>query len=383
VPAERKPRVLFVAHTAAVGGPTHSLLLLLRHLRERYDVGVLLPERGPLVDALTADNYRFRVLPDLRVTSVPEMIRWIRRQRIDLVYGNNPSRRARNALIAARLAGRPYVWHFRGMKWHWGWRDGIALRWADAVVAVSSACADSIRRFCPANRLHVVYNGVDDPPVVDRADARRYVEQTLGIARETRVILSVGHVMERKGHQYAIEAMALVARHAADVRLVIAGALDREAECTKRVQELVRRRELENRVHLLGLRDDLPRWLAAADVLLHTALQDPHPRAVLEGMAAGLPVVAFSVDGVSETVVHGECGWLVPAGDAGALAAALRLLLDRPESSRAFGRAARERVVRHFSAATTAASIGAIIDDVLARRVKGSGVTALVHETRH
>jgi glycosyltransferase involved in cell wall biosynthesis len=106
--------------------------------------------------------------------------------------------------------------------------------------------------------------------------------------------------------------------------------------------------------------------LSAADAFIHTANEDPHPRAVIEAMASALPVVAFAVDGVSETVVHGETGFLVPRMESGeALVGPATKLFRDPHLRREMGERGRERVHRLFSADRTAESVADVIMTLL------------------
>lgn len=364
--AKPPPYVLFVAETARQSGPTQSLLWLLRHLRDHYRVAVLLPERGPLSSSLNAEQVRVFVYPHLRIGAVPAIVRLLRREKIDLVYGNTPSGASRNSLYAAKLAGRPFVWHVRGMKWHWGWRQGVPLGWANAVVAVSEACAGSLRRFCARERVHVVHNGIE-PTVfdIDRAGARQTLRKMERLPTDAPIAISVAHIDPRKGTAQAVEIFARLSTQLPNAHLLIAGALDRRPSYARECRALVAGHGLTDRVRFLGLREDIPSLLAGADVFLHTAVRDPHPRAVLEAMATGLPIVAHAVDGVRETVVDGASGYLRSVDDLEGMADGLRILLEDPERRATMGRAARHHVRAHFSAATTADRVAAIINQVL------------------
>jgi glycosyltransferase involved in cell wall biosynthesis len=367
--AEARARILFVAHTAEIGGPTHSLMMLLQHLRDRYQVAVLLPERGPLRDWLVDAGIAVFMIPGLRVETVFRIYRLIRREQFDLVYGNNPNNSARNSLLAAKLAGKPFIWHFRGMKWHWGWYSGVFLRWADKIVAVSHACAQSLARFYPVDEIEVVYNGVEVSAFCENgAAAGAYLREQVGLPPEAQVLIGVSHLLPRKGLEQAIATMTELAKRAPNVHLVIAGSCDRDPSYAESIRRMIDRTGLEGRIHLLGLRTDIPLLLQGADVFLHTARRDPHPRAVIEAMAAGLPVVSFAVDGVAETVVDGETGYLIPPGDTTGMANAVLSFLHNPERRRDFGRRGRERVREHFTAAGTAARVGRIIDSLLVGR---------------
>ena len=170
--------------------------------------------------------------------------------------------------------------------------------------------------------------------------------------------------MPRKGIRFGLEAVRRVPA-STDVYWLIAGALDRDPALVETLRSTLAAQGLEDRVRLLGLRDDVPQLMASADVLLHPALGDPHPRAVIEAMAAGLPVVAFAVDGVPETVLDGHTGYLAPPGDVDLLAEKL-LELVRDRSKRdAFGLAGKSRVESQFTADQTAETILRTIGEVL------------------
>jgi glycosyltransferase involved in cell wall biosynthesis len=119
------------------------------------------------------------------------------------------------------------------------------------------------------------------------------------------------------------------------------------------------------RVCLLGFREDGAALLRQADVLVHTALADPHPRAVLEAMAAGIPVVAFAVDGVAETVLHGETGLLVPPGDEPALAEALEQLARNRDLRAKLGQAGSKRALDVFSNQATVNGVRRVMEKVI------------------
>lgn len=362
-----RPRILFVNHTAAISGPTNSLLMLLRYLPDRFQVAVLLPESGSICRLLDDAGHSYFIIPSLSFRTIPNIWALIHREGFDLVYGNNPGTGARNALLATSLASKPFIWHFRGIKWHWGWRRGLFLRRAAAVVAVSHACAQSLARFYPLDAIDIIYNGVDvsgfkDPNTVNGDHNAEHSYPGL----DNLDLISVSHLVRRKGHEYLLAAMAQLANLFPGMRLLIAGDLERDQFYVELIQSTIQNDRLNHRVRLLGLRSDVPRLLADADIFVHTALQDPHPRVIIEAMAAGLPVVAFGVDGVAETVVDGQTGFLVPMGDTDGLVAAISKLVADPPTREKFGQEGRRRVLKHFTAEQTARKVAQVIDRVLA-----------------
>ena len=363
---DRAPaRILFVNHTAGISGPTYSLLMLVRYLRDRYDVAVLLPEEGALCELLTNEGVDHFIIPGLRKQTIFKIFQLIHREGFDLVYGNTPSGCSRNAMLAAKLARKPFIWHIRSMKWNWTWRKSFFLPWADEIVTVSRACAEPLKRFYPRD-IHIVYNGVELSSFdVDRVGGRRCLAEQLVLSPDAQYVISVSHLMPRKGYEQAIAAMAQIVPEMANAHLVVAGRLNDHLDYTDNIRTMIQQQGLGDHVHLLGLRTDIPWLLRGSDVFLHTANSEGHPRVVIEAMAAGLPVVAFAVDGVAETVVDRETGYLLPLGDVKGMADAVRSLLEAPAQAAEMGQRGRERVLTHFTATQTAARIAQIIEDLL------------------
>ncbi len=358
-------RVLFVSYTAEWTGPTKSLLLLLQHVRERFAVAVLTSEEGPFVDALRAEGIPVHVLRSLSKRSIPAMNGLIRREGFDLVYGNNHSGSSENAFIAAKIAGRPFVCHLRGLGDLREAREHLFLRFVDAIVAVSDACALSYRGRIPAEKVHVVHNGLDPSPFQGPVDgAREHLLEVTGLPEDATILVYVAHVRPLKGQDYCIRALARLAQDRPSARLVLIGAL-RDRGYLGLLQELIDHLDLGGHVTMLGYREDVPLLLRGGDIYMHSSDSEAHPRVVLEAMAAGLPVVAFDVGGIGETILDGETGYLVPPGDTEGLAGRALELARDPSLRRRFGALGRRRVELDFSPERTAEGVGRIIERVL------------------
>jgi len=369
-----RSRILFVSHTADWIGPTHSLFLLLEKLRERYEVSVLLPGQGTFSARLAEQGIPFFSLKELGIRSVPIVYGLIEKNRIDLVYANTKDGSSRNAFLASKLARVPFICHVREMGWGKPRQQMFFLRLADAVIAVSHACADSISRFVTGDRLHIVYNGIPLSKERDaKVDARKYVLDKMGLPGGSRLILSAGHICSRKGQVYAVEIFLKIIQNVPSAVLLLAGRLDVDSEYVGRLREKIRELNLQDKVQLLGYREDIDLFMQGSDLFLHTPVKDPHPRVVIEAMNFELPVVAFAVDGVAETVVDGETGYLIRSGDIDGMAQASTRLLFDPELRKQMGTKARQRVQTHFSAERTAEQVGQVINLVLARQSLNSG----------
>jgi glycosyltransferase involved in cell wall biosynthesis len=121
-------------------------------------------------------------------------------------------------------------------------------------------------------------------------------------------------------------------------------------------------------VHFTGWRDDVPALVALGDLFVLPSLNEPFGRVLIEAMATGKAVVATAAGGVPEIVVHGETGLLVPPGDPGALAAAVRELLDDAPRGARLGAAGRRRAETVFSLAGHVAAVERVYGEVLRGR---------------
>lgn len=364
-------RLLFISHKSNLGGPVYSLLKLIKYLSQEHEIAVVAPGCGEVFGVLKGMGIpTYRVEPSgLTWSCIPWLSRLIFQGRFDLVYGNNYSSGTRNALIASKLVGRPFVWHIREMLWEAHWRTAFFLKYADAIIAVSQVCAQSVKHYVPKKDINVVYNGVDlEEFQTDVMGARQGVSCTLGISQEHLVIVSVGNVCVRKGQGYTVKVATEVLKNHPTAIFVFLGRLDLEPEYALCLQQEVFRCKLEEKVRFLGFCDNVPKFLQGCDIFLHTAIKDPNPRAVLEAMAAKLPVVAFDVDGIKEMVIHGETGFLVPVGNISAMKEALGELLGNLSLRTRMGEKARERVQTMFNAKETTKRVSSIINHLLKAR---------------
>jgi len=174
-----------------------------------------------------------------------------------------------------------------------------------------------------------------------------------------------------KDHLTAIRACAAAAERVPTLKLLIVGDGPERAA----IEAFVRGRKLEGTVTLLGTRTDVPRILAAADVLLLTSVSEGVPLTLIEAMAAGVPVVSTDVGSVAD-VVTADVGRLAPARDDAVLATHLVELGGSPALRDELGRKGRERAVAEFSEATMADRYADLFDELLGVRPTRGGARA-------
>lgn len=229
-------------------------------------------------------------------------------------------------------------------------------RAADCVIATDRALEPAVRRHLdvPHERVRVIPNALDLRAVdalAGPSDPVR-VRRAAGIADGDAVLLSVGRIEQNKGFHVLAAALAALGEHAGHAALgrwrwVLIG----DGPFRSRLASVVASAGVGDRVHLLGRLDDrdLHAWYEAAQLFVHPTLYEGSSLVTLEAMAHRRAVVATSAGGLPDKVKPGVNGWLVPPGDASALAAAISGALGDPIGLRRMGIASRALVEREFS----------------------------------
>jgi len=366
--------VFHLRSTADLSGPDRVLLDLLPALQQRgvrCVLGVLSDRRRPADDLLLAARRAGVAVAELSTRGPldPRLpLRVARRIAADghaLVHAHDPKSHV-VAAAASVLAAVPWVathhgWLSRGPKERLYERAGAAaLRSASAVVCVSDAGREALSRLVSSEQVVVVANGIRADRVVCEA-GREAARHRLGVDAALPLLLACGRLEEGKGHGSMIRAAhALHARHGLAVGIVVLG----EGPRRRALRALAADLGLADRLRLPGFLADAPELLCAADVFVLPSLAEQHPVALLEAMAAGLPVVASRVGGVERTLGSGIGGRLVEPGDDAALAATLADVLTAPDAAAAMGRAARRRIRECFDDDRMAAAYAEIYADV-------------------
>jgi glycosyltransferase involved in cell wall biosynthesis len=364
-------RILYVHNSADLYGASRSLLRLTAALdRHRFEPVVLLPEDGPLRERLAAQGVRAIVERRLAVVtrdvyrparlvrfaalfprSVLAIVGHIRRQRVDLVHTNTGV--VVSSAAAARLSGRPHVWHIRDWFQEFGrvWPLYAAYIRCTSfrVLAVSEAVAS---QFADRSRVRVLHNGFDLRQFadVDRAAARQAFRARHGL--DGFVIGCVGRIkIGRKGQEVLVRAAARLARQGRGLTCVVVGAPAPGSEShLPELQRLAEEQGVAGRFRWTGEEADVRLVYPALDVLVLPSVQpEPFAGVVMEAMSMGVPVVASRNGGSVDQVEDGATGLLSRPGDDEDLAAKLASLMDRPDLRRQMSEAAPRRVASAFS----------------------------------
>jgi len=295
------------------------------------------------------------------------IVRAIQQNGVNLVHLNTGLINGKAGIIAAWLTSTPCVCHVR-MFDKLGHFDRIFARYVDFFIYISRAIAEHY--LIQGIRLvkgTVIHNAVDlsefstDDPAPVRSD--------LGFLPQERLVGVVGRLDWWKGHEYFLEALAEVAQRIPNLRGLIVGAPEntpRNREYYQKLQSLTKSLGLDGKVVFTGFRGDVPRLMSALDVIvLSSSAPEPFGRVVIEGMAAGKPVVATAAGGVLDIIDDGVNGLLVPRQDSKAMAEAILELLSDREKARRIGLAARRRAEKQFTVQRHVVAVQQMYDAVL------------------
>jgi glycosyltransferase involved in cell wall biosynthesis len=371
--------ILHLIETSGPGGAERVLISLVEHLdRRRYHSIVCLPKDGWLHDQLKRSGVETVLLPQHRSFDVKWLCKLaglIRSRRIHLMHGHEFTMNAYGSIVSA-LRRIPMVSTVHGKNYYPDkWRRRAAYRLVarrSTLVAVS----EDIRRFLAKrlsineSRVTTIHNGIDLRRYRPDAHARAAIRTRLGLGGRP-VVGTVGNLYPVKGQTYLLRAAAVVTAAVPEAVFLVAG----RGDLLEPLQNEARALGLGANVMFLGFEEDIPSFLQALDIFVLPSLSEGLPLSVLEAMAAGKPVVATSVGGTPEVVIDADTGFLVPAGDTGALAARILQLLRNPALRDRFAERGRRRVLEEFALETTVHQYEALYEHAL-----NDGSGELLHE---
>jgi glycosyltransferase involved in cell wall biosynthesis len=362
--------ILFASWYGGLGGGETDLLTLAQDLnRADYTPYLLVPHEGQLAQAWRKQGGQVHVIPFRGVTTwfvpfiwtrlpvVAHITRLLREQHIHLVHSDYHTLPFMAG--ACQQAQVPLMWTVHG----WWFRPQIwqrAFFRAMPAVARSHSVKDGFLGtppFMSPDDLPVVYSGVDTARF--HPDINASAEKSaLGFAPNVPLVTLIARFQSVKGHEVFQNMAREIAPHLPNVQFIVAGENvfggARDNAYKAHVLAIAKSDSLlQTRLHYIGFRDDVENIIALSDVVVCASDFESYGKVNLEAMACGKAVVSTNRGGPSETVLHGETGFLVPPQDAPNMAHHVMTLLNNPSLRAEMGRKGRERVLAHFSASKT------------------------------
>lgn len=362
-------KIIFIITGLSTGGAETMLLKLLERLDSRFSPHVIsltsLGEIGPRIQALGIPVEALGMKPGVipNPLAVARLVRRLKVLKPEIVH-TWMSHADLLGGLAARLTGVPATaWNVRHSnlprdKSKWSTRAlghlcALISHWVPDQIVCNSQAGRSvhINMGYDSERFVIIPNGFDLSRFYPNPTARHVVRLELGLPEAVPLIGLIARFDPLKNHEGFLEATGLLHRQRPDVHFLLVGAGVEKSNPA--IREWVQRYGVAGVTHLLGFRQDIPRLIAALDIVSSSSYSEAFPNVIGEAMACGVPCVVTDV-GDSAYIV-GDTGRVVPSGDRTGLATAWEQLLTLPDSERrSLGERARARVAEHFQ-------IGAVV----------------------
>jgi glycosyltransferase involved in cell wall biosynthesis len=357
------------------GGQSNRILNVCQGLAERgHDVLIAAPADSELVrraqalglatDGSIAFERGFR--PFSLVRDIRRMRKLLARKRFDVIHthGSQDSWVVAFANLPKRL---PVV---RTKHNIFPISDNFANRWLyrrafDRIVCISEAIVEqcSAKPYIGRDRLALIHSAVDlqrfAQPDMDAAQAMR--EQWKA---HQPIVAIVGRLREEKGHRFLFEAVARLRHRFPALLLIVAG----DGSLRQELEQLAATLDIADQVQFLGFRTDVPEILAAADLFVMPSLSEGLGTAAIEASAAGCPIIASRVGGITDVICDGETGRLAEPGDIAGLARAITDFVSDPALAKRMAQAARRCALEHFTVEALVEKNLALYSKVLEKR---------------
>ena len=299
---------------------------------------------------------------DFHPVTIAKLKRILRDNQTDVIIVNF-NKDVRLGGLAARLEGDVRVIWSVGLDIT---RDSLihkilTPRLVDGVIVPSESLKEQITRhgYINPDIVQVVPIGIPDTSARISPSAHDKLREKYGWPSDSIVAITVGRLVEQKGHRYLVEAIPELVRIEPQLRFLWCGDGPLEAQLRERAEGL----GVARHILFAGMLNSVEEELAGADLMIHPSIEEPFGIAVLEGMRAGLPIIASHVGGIPE--VSADTGLLVEPRDPMAIIGAVKHLLSKPEDKAELGHLARVRFEERFSVGAMLGTIESYLAQII------------------
>lgn len=358
----RKVKIGYVVSSLGYGGVEKYVIDIANRLDRQKFIPVIFTFKkgGPLKQHLESDItvHEFNKRKGNDPVFPFHLAGLLKKEAVDVLHSNNWSTFV-ESVIARKIAAIPVLLHAQhGIEKNEAKQESPRKRFfrnrlrfisslmCDCVVVVSQATRDFVCKEwgTSTQKVTLIYNGVDVDSFLQRDIEGEQLRSSLQISKDDIVIGSVGRLMPVKNYPCLVKAFSKISSSQDNVRLMLIGDGNQYGE----LRRLANSMGLDDKVIFLGQRSDVKKLLSVLDIFVLPSFSEGVSLALLEAMAAEIPVVATNVGGNPEVVIPGENGLLVPSNNETELANALMSLVDNKEKRSELALAAHDRVANHF-----------------------------------
>jgi len=358
-------KILYPIIDGEVTGGNIICLRFIEEARKRgWDVFVNSPSRGDFIEMIKdkcARTYHVDTTRSFRIDKSIELMKVIKKEKIDLVHSHTPLPGTNLSRIAAALAGVPVITHAHSLGQAFNSNPAIKryqlmLDWVtsrffcDRIIAVAEAVKTAtVQRGSPPSKIEVIHNGI---ALINNRSGRSPAEvrREFHLTEDQKLVGQVGYFCRNKGQHILIKAACSAIKDFPDAVFMFVGEdLQEAGKYRKKLENLARELDVEKNIIFTGYRSDVRDLMNAFDAFVLPSFAEGLPVTILEAMAARKPVITTPAGGNTEIVVHDETGLIFSFGDHDQLAEAILHLLKNPGKARLMGQKGYERVQTHFS----------------------------------
>lgn len=352
---ESRKRIVQLIITLEVGGCESALLRMLPLLDKAFEHTIItLRKKGPLASAFKNKGIRVIAIEQKSIFDISSYIR-LKRTLQDM----NPDLIMTN-LLHADFIGRFFIQFFvpckvisslvttYNFKRYWLARlfERLSKGLADGYMANSESVKKTyVEKFhVPEKKITVIPAGIDTNLFLS-IEKDIILKEELGIPLDNRVIICVGSLHKNKGHRFLLSAFEEIYNTYPHTKLLIVGSGVEKDALLKQIE----RYQSKNAICFLGRRDDVPKLLRLSDVFILPTFFEGMSNAIMEAMAAGLPIITTDIPENKEIVHHEQTALLCPVGDAQCLSESLKRLLDSPSLATSLAEKARVEITKKYN----------------------------------
>lgn len=357
----KKIRVLYVIGGLSIGGTERQLIELVKNLDRRLYEPLICCERGgDLVVEAERLGIKVKILskkevslknPFAFLSVVRNIYNLFRDEKIDILQSCSVDIYTYIGLTLARFAGIPVIISTRRSMEHFKSRfhflaDAIVNRFTDVIIANSEAVKRDViqKERIEADKIRIIYNGVEPGRYKVRID-KCQKKMEFGISGNCPVVGIIANLFYYKGHREFLHSAKVARKKISNVKFLIFG---QDNGIKKELETLAVKLGIKRSVVFAGLRHDIPEILQIIDIQVLSSYEEGFSNVILEGMAAGKPLVVTDVGGNPEAVINGKTGIVVPPKNSDKLAEAIIKLLENPQLAQKMGEEGRKRVRENF-----------------------------------